>query len=665
MAQNDFRMPPPDYPVTREFPPAEKARGFLLWKSSLDASENQEASGPASGPAPEDQPLPPEETAPGSYIYTPVQKRSFKSIRKKLQSMYAAAAVAVLLLTNIIPLYHSQNQVLPSGNLRILSVLTSFAGWEDENGHTVVFKDNGTGFTYNGHYFGPLSYTGGEEGVDVEMGWMSLDGGQGHLDHSGTRTINNDNLKADGANYTLTLQAETGQLVDFRPVNFLSLNTKNIDNFLRYGIRGLFPDTEWIATTEGVEEIPPSQLYTRVLRLGAFDQNAGGLASEGVFDVSPDMQGNLFTVEPDTYKFLFHEDTTREPASPFFFLIDPDDVLIRTTVRDSQGDGVVYENAAEHFYGVVLVSEEEFRLSWFGPYDDWRTYRADTKILPPDERSDVPVGPTEPDETEEPTEEPVDVWETLTGVPGWVSDDGAYYVFNDDGTGWVCSDGYFGLMSFEGDEASLDLSSILVSEDFSYSDEKEQMISSVTKQENHVTLTSDAFSEEDGVMTVMLRKPSSMEDVLFKATTALPDTTWLELSQEKGFTELNRLGYWFIEEEYIPEASYPTPYVEFISFSSEDSLIFVFNTTEPVEFTSDYAFETGCGLVDPMTYEYAFTEKISLEYKPLGSSGGYSSYTHTQDPKEGYIRLIIREDGLYVYADVPMGRPNLYKYREN
>ena len=132
----------------------------------------------------------------------------------------------------------------------------------------------------------------------------------------------------------------------------------------------------------------------------------------------------------------------------------------------------------------------------------------------------------------------------------------------------------------------------------------------------------------------------------------------------EAFTGLNFKGYWFIADDYIPESDSPMPYVEFIAFKDDTSLIFSFNTTEPVEFTSRRDFDVGGGLLDPMTFEFSIKEKMEISYRPAGDAGAYASYTHTQDPKDGHIRLLIREDGLFVYSDVPMGRPNLYEYRE-
>ena len=672
MADGDFKMPKTDLPVTREFPKAEKARGFRLWKSSSDAEETARTSGAPLGSAPEDQPLPPEETAPGAYIYTSDKKRSFKSFRKKILSMYAAGGLAVLLLTNIIPLYHTKNDTLPSGNLRILSVLTAFAGWQDEEGHTLIFKENGTGYTWQETgFFGQIRYTGGEEGVDAVLNWTSIDGGHGSVSDPERFVINNDNLKEDGNSYTLEGTPGSNPSNVFRPVNFLSLNTKYIEDYMRYGIRGLLPDTEWFSRRGGEEPLEPGMVYTSTVRLGAADQayeETRGISAEGLLEVwseSSAVPGYKLDPADQSYRISLKEGVEDAFEHTFFFHIDLAQDTLWAHLYNDLGEAQLLTEARDHFDGVVLVAEDGYVLSWDTPFSGWRSYAPVTPVLPPDER-DTPLNPDQnPDETEEPTEEPRDVRATLTECAAWVSEDGVWYAFHEDGTGWVFSEGYFGTMRFEGDETSVDLSTVLNAEDLSYSDEKEELISSITKHEFYHTVTPDAFSEEDGVLTVLLGKPDSFEDAVFRQTEELPDTSALDLFLEKGLAELNRTGYWFIVDEYVPESMYPMPYTEFISFDSETSLYFVFNTTEPVTFTSDYSFEVPCSMVDPITFEYSMEKDMEISYVPIDQSGGYSTYTHTQQPKDGYIRLIIKEDGLYVYADVPMGRPNLYRYLEN
>ncbi len=665
MADGDYRMPPADLPETVGTG-SRKKTDFLHSKSFFESTTNTPLPTGALPEAPEDSALPPEQVAPGEYIYTEPKKRSSTAFRKKMLAMYGtAAAIAVLLLTNIIPLYHSDSKVLPSGKLKIYSVLTGFAGWQDENGNVLVFQENGTGYTHANGIFAPLVYTGGEEAVRVRMKWGMLEVGQGILFDSGEITIDNENLKADGMSYTLSLPPDGEELLEFRPVNFLSLNTKYLDAFMAQGFSGLFADTEWAATTGGVEEMIPAPVYTKTLRFGKAGPESGTLYAEGIFAAAPAGSGESQAVigEPTAYTLLFREEEPDGFGQAFFFHAEPDHLPVqaRYTVNDSHH---LMETEGSDFPGTVLVTEEGYRLSWLAPFDHFRTYGQKNGSLFPDDPSG-PGGDADPtEETEEPTEEPKDVFATLTGVPGWVSDDGAYYSFHEDGTGWVYLDGYFGMMSFEGDDASVDFHFILNAESSYYSDEKEELIASISKYESFHTVTPDAFTEDDGVLACYLESPDIAGEPLFRATDRLPDTEWLDKFLNEEFTGLNYKGYWFIADDYIPVADAPTPYVEFIAFKDDSSLVFSFNTTEPVEFTSRRDFDVDCGLLDPMTFEFSIREMMEISYRPLGEAGGYSSYTHTQEPKDGHIRLLIREDGLFIYSDVPMGRPNLYEYRE-
>ena len=666
MAYPDYRMPEEDFPVTREFPGKKSGPDFGILKSSSRASGMYTDAPEDSVSAPEDQPMAPETVAPGEYIYTEPKKKSFKGFRKKLLGMYGAAAgIVVLLLTNIIPLYHARTNVLPGGNLRIYSVLTGFAGWQDENGNALVFKENGKGYTYANGILAPLVYNCGEEAVNVSMKWAELNVGQGVLYDSGEITINNDNLKADGTSYTLSLSPDGEESLEFKPLNFLSINTKYLDAFMEKGFSGLFAGTEWLATTGGVEEMIPGPVYTKTLRFAKSASEAGTLSAEGIFAVSPshDTDGTAAIDEPAAYTLLFREGDPGVFPKAFEFRADPDQWPIRAryTIHNSHH---VIEDGGIPLNGVVLVTEEGYRLSWIGPFDHFRTYQTKSGGFFPDDPSG-PGGDTDPtDETEEPTEEPKDVFATLTSVPGWVSDDGAYYSFHEDGTGWVYLDGYFGMMTFEGDEASVDFHFILNAESSYYSDEKEELIASISKYESFHTVTPGAFTEDGGVLACNLESPDITGEPLFRATDRLPDTGWLDTFLSEEFTGLNYKGFWFIDSDYIPEADDPTPYVEFFAFKDDKSLIFSFNTTEPVEFTSRRDFDVECELLDPVTFEFSILENMEISYRPLGGAGGYSSYTHTQQPKDGHIRLLIREDGLFVYSDVPMGRPNLYEYQE-
>ncbi|MBR3437059.1 MAG: hypothetical protein IKG97_04810 [Lachnospiraceae bacterium] len=666
MADGDYRMPPEDYPNTLGSSGAAKKKGFGFLKSLFSAPLHVPHPEKNASRPPEDQPLPPEDTPPGGYIYTVPKKRSLKTLRKKALSSYGAAAgLIILLLTNLIPLIHPNDKVLPSGKLRILSVLTGFAGWQDESGSTLVFQENGKGYAYTNGIFTPLIYTGGEEAVTVRMKWAELSVGQGILYDSGEITIDNDNLKADGMNYTLSLSPDGEEPLEFRPLNILSLNTKYLDAFMEHGFSGLFADTEWLATTGGVEEMIPGPVYTQTLRFGKAGSEAGTLYAEGVFAVSPsiNVDGNAAIDEPASYNLLFREGDPEVFGQAFEFSAAPDQwpVRARYTINNTHH---VLEDGGTPLNGVVLVTEEGCRLSWIAPFDHHRTYQPQNGGLFPDGPSG-PGGGTDPaDETEEPTEEPRDVFATLTSVPGWVSDDGAYYSFHEDGTGWVYLDGYFGMMTFEGDESRVDFHFILNAESSEYSDEKEELIASVSKYESFHMVTSDAFSEDGGVLTCNLESPGVTGDPLFRATDRLPDTAWLDTFLEEEFSGLNHKGYWFIMDDYVPEADNPTPYVQFINFNDDSSLAFSFQTTEPVEFTSRREFDVDCALLDPVTYEFSILEKMEISYRPSGNAGGYSSFTHTQEPKDGHIRLLIREEGLFVYSDVPMGRPNLYEYRE-
>ena len=666
MAYPDYRMPEEDFPVTREFPRKKSGPDFGILKSSSRASGMDTEAPEDRVPAPEDQPMAPETVAPGEYIYTEPKKKSFKGFRKKLLGMYGAAAgIVVLLLTNIIPLYHARTNVLPSGNLRIYSVLTGFAGWQDEDGRALVFQENGKGYTYSNGILMPLVYSGGEEAVNVSMKWAELNVGQGVLYDSGEITIDNDNLKADGTSYTLSLSPDGEDVTEFRPLNFLSLNTKYLDAFMERGFSGLFAGTEWLATTGGVEEVIPGPVYTKALRFGKSASEAGTLFAQGFFAVSPAASGDSQAAidEPASYNLLFREGDPGVFGQAFEFHAEPDQWPIRARYTIGNTHHVI-EDSGTPLNGVVLVTEDGYRLSWLGPFDHYRTYGLENGSSIPD-GPPGPGGDTDPtDETEEPTEEPKDVFATLTSVPGWVSDDGAYYSFHEDGTGWVYLDGYFGMMTFEGDETSVDFHFILNAESSYYSDEKEELIASISKYESFHTITSDAFSEDDGVLACYLESPDIAGDPLFRATDKLPDTAWLDTFLEEEFTGLNYKGFWFIDPVYIPESDQPMPYVEFIAFKDDKSLVFSFNTTEPVEFTSRRDFDVDGELLDPMTFEYSILEEMEISYRPIGEAGGYSSYTHTQQPKDGHIRLLIREDGLFVYSDVPMGRPNLYEYRE-